>query len=720
MAFSVQSPHSHTVSAVAGQASLEEEEDNDICPVCDGECTCSNDVSRNVSTPQPIATVTGPMSMEELSRQYKVVTSSSTPTSQQRTPQLHQHSVPKPSAPKPSLKIKLTVPQSLLAKRRATPSTETTPRPHQDLNQDGTMFAEESGGDEPLAGPSSLVRSPPLYDYPLKPAQKKRGRPRKVLPPAARDLSVDSIPTRPSTSPAAHRRPNPKTSIIGRQKQPAYATKLVKSIKNRPPPTKKRSKKPGPKRRRPAYLDSDASSELSLSDDDDDMFGISHSYEAGGVDASRFPTFVSASALSSMDSDNDSSDSSLSDFSDSSMQNEEEGFILSEIQQRARVNRELLGDNTRKTSQNNEWVIRPRKKSVGLSDAEVDSDATEDEDEEEALAMAEADEDDEDETDERSVGGSGLVTGWSDEDEESSFDADLFFANLSTTSNSDSSSDESMRELGLEDGDDDTVSDASTEAGFHHMREGLENFPLEITEGWDGQLMFTNGLPSAGTGLIDLDFERDVSAFIVPGEPPCCDGVRGQVEEHDTDVEMTSYGSDGDDGYATDGGEGEGDTTDEELVDDNDLPNERAMKLFNFPHSVNSINPLSTVSPMVTPAKNRFTSGQPGPPPTPADLLSGNVFYDSDDMDEIFDDESRRRALSTGSKGSKGGPRKGVFTVIQQARRQAVIDDKHNEIPSPHPRFNRNRRARKINAVSRSTSCLSLQHPDPFLCRLRL
>ncbi len=87
--------------------------------------------------------------------------------------------------------------------------------------------------------------------------------------------------------------------------------------------------------------------------------------QVGGDADDDFPTFVSASALSSLSSD---SSSALSTFdSDSSVEAEEESFIRNDV-----ARRRSGGD----------WVIRPRKKSVGLSDAEmdVDSDATDDED----------------------------------------------------------------------------------------------------------------------------------------------------------------------------------------------------------------------------------------------------------------------------------------------------------------------------------------------------
>jgi hypothetical protein len=159
-----------------------------------------------------------------------------------------------------------------------------------------------------------------------------------------------------------------------------------------------------------------------------------------------------------------------------------------------------------------------------------------------------------------------------------------------------------------------------------------------------------------------------------------------------------------DGGYEEDAGEGEGDTTDEELVGEDDLPNERAMRLFNFPFSVSAINPLSTVSP-VTPSSKRggprmFAAGDRVESPSPADILAGRLGWDSaDEMDELFDNVQRgRRGVKFEGDSIKLGPRKGVFVPTQETKK-VVIDGSQTEVPSPHPRFN-NRRRRRFNAVS--------------------
>lgn len=419
------------------------------------------------------------------------------------------------------------------------------------------------------------------------------------------------------------------------------------------------------------------------SESSDDMSDLRNPYDPDdGEDAEsvQFPTFLSASALSSMSSDDSSS---LSDFdTDSSIEAEEETFILSEVREKTRFRRELLGEDVQRRDAHNDWIIKPRKKSVGLSDAEmdVDSDATEDEDEEQQ--GEEMDEEEEEETDGRGTGAGyvGLATGWS-EDDESSFDADLFFANLS------GSDCDSSAEGGGDDGDQsDASSQDSMEADLLHMREELENLPFEVTEGWDGQLVFTNGL-SDSQGIVDIDFEVNASQFVVETASP--------PPSQDSDVEMSTD----DGGYEEDGGEGEGDTTDEELVGEDDLPNERAMRLFHLPFSVSAINPLSTVSPSVSPGPRHrvpFATQTSLDSPKPADILAGKVFWDSDEHDD-FDDGGRSRCDSLSS--SKGnGPRKGAFSPVQETR-QAIIDDTHTDIPSPHPRFSGRGRGRRVNVV---------------------
>jgi len=671
---------------------VDEDDEGDICPVCDGECTCA---------PLP----SNPLSMAELSLKYAV------PDSPPSTP---------------SLKIKLSIPPSMLANRRLQSTSKLS------------KSAVETTLDSVNAGYTTVP--------------KKRGRPPKAFASSPNHKKTLLVPKSALQ--------NRKRSVL-----PTRAAIIKKAVaaKNK-------------KRRRVATSDDDDSSSSSaLSDVGMDRAAQPDPYPDN--DSVQFPTFLSASALSSNDSDSESS-SSLSDFSDSSIEAEEENFILTDVKnKKSRVKRESTDDppllQKRRTSHNNDWIIRPRKKSEGPSDVEmndVDSDATEqddrqddaeDEDDadatEDEMAMTLDDELDEDgvTTDDHRRRYVGHATGWSEEEDESSFDADLFFANLSGSDSIDSNSDDDdgghfspprhYKHLSLsmaEDGDQSDISGSGmlsecTESGWAGRRRAeLESLPFEVTEGWDGQIMFTNGVGD-GQGLVDIEFEAHAEQFVAsPRKPP-----RQHTEESDNDGMEGSDVDMSDGGYEEeDGGEGgEGDTTDEELVGEDELPNERAMALFSLPLSVSAINPLSTVSSPTVPASRRGLGkriwGMESP--SPADILAGRVvFWDSDDelsptsgSDNVGrdgGDDSRRGSMPL-------GPRKGVFSPSTETR-QAVIgeDRKGAAVPSPHPRFNRGRGRTNVgrfsvvsliyqlsflldflDACAANASCLSFQYTIP-------
>ncbi|KAF8998577.1 hypothetical protein BDQ17DRAFT_809622 [Cyathus striatus] len=667
-------PHPHTPGVIIHQ----DDDDSDICPVCDGECTCSSPqiIQRPDDHPPPHHHV--PISMAELSKLY-----AASPPSAPSPTRATLHS---PPAPKPSLKIKLTVPQSMLVKKKSetpthatkkyTPTTETTSV----VVADG-YIAPSPYPSQPPSAPASSSSALPSDFFP-----KRRGRPPKHVV-AAREAARAAAASRPPSSSSA-------TTTTGPAH--AYATKLPPTLNPRTTLLKKKSApKPKKKVRRP-IVESDLSS---LSDDDrydsspNDDLDDDHQHQlptpsddAGSV---QFPTFVSASALSSMEDDegeDDADSSSLSSFdSDSEMEMEEENFIRAE-HVKARVKRELLGDDNPRRREN-DWIIRPRKKSVGGSDvdmADLDTDGSDDDEDADAggvEAAEDEDEDDDDETDGgRPVGAVGLVSGWSD-DEESSFDADLFFANLSDSNSSTSSSDEDDGMIEDDDGDE-TQSEMSFGGSAPPLAPSLgQNLPFEITEAWDGQIVFTNGL-SDGQGVFDLDFDTSGHQFIDSLPAPDSDVDMSPMDPIDEEME---------EGYEEDEDAGSGDTTDEELVGEDSLPNERAMKLFSFPFSVSAINPMSTVSPGVSPAPlNRR------PAPRPSDILSGRVFWDSDEERSVDGAMSVERLP---------GLRMGVFVVSEEEKerkeRQAVIDEQNRGvvIPSPHPRFVRRKGKRGVGTV---------------------
>jgi hypothetical protein len=591
---------------------VDDDDDTDICPVCDGQCTCRLEPDVN-SQPTPLL---------------------------------------------PSLKIKFTLPPSLVAKRQ-----------------------------------QLLVAD--AYTTPLK----KRGRPPK---------HTLTLPEKPQKN----------TAKSLKARAAAVSKKVVK-------------------RRR-----------VAVQSDQDDSYSSDTSYKH---DQHNFPTFVSASGLSSICSSSSSSTSSLSDFdadadADSDLQAEEESFIVADIHDKARLRRELLGGDDpqlKKRSPTHDWVIRPRKKSVGGSDAEQmdvdtddqadnqnDQDQDEDDDEEEEEepdGLHGVEEDDED-TDgrHRYVG---LATGWSEEEDESSFDADLFFANLSDSSSTSGSSSTSTRRRCHSCTPGAIDADQSSSTSESPSKTAL---PFEVTENWDGHLIFTNGLvgDAESRGIVDIDFEKEAERFIMGSvdsdADDSCSSYSGA--DHDqlnydpssivqppesSDIDMFSI-SDADAGYEEDGGEAdEGDTTDEELVGDDSLPNERAMRLFTLlPLSmgVSAINPMSTVSPTVGLEKRRHQRRNGdreerkiwkrrlrlGTGPRAADILAGNWENESRDgyassSDSMVKSSKGKQKASPSHVSHaqvSNTPRRGLFVPTGETR-QAVIgeDKKGTDVPSPHPGF---------------------------------
>ncbi len=407
-------------------------------------------------------------------------------------------------------------------------------------------------------------------------------------------------------------------------------------VRRKPPP--KITRKPFPaasnKRKRAVSISSSSESEFSDIDAADD------------TRSAHFPTFVSASALSSASSSDSDSGSGGFD-TDSSIEAEEENFILAE--ERARVRRELLGSNNNPPNKRRDnWVIRPRKTSVGdpsdvdMDDSTADEDEDEDDEEDDDEAEEEDDadvEEEEEETDTR-PGCTGMVTGWSD-DEESSLDADLFFAHLTDTSSSSSTSSDDEVEFEHHILDPEVLGEALSRLGH------VQDLPFQVTEGWDGQVVFTNGLTDGhGQGSLDAEFDARAMQFIVE---------TSTSTSEDVDAEMDEWGMEADD-------EDEigGDTTDEDLVGADDLPNEKAMQLFSLPFAT----ALSSINPMSTMRRAMIVERQP-----------------SEEMDE----DDGHKPL--------GGPRQGAFQLTEQEETKTIVVNADcKDIPSPHPRRTRSRR----------------------------
>jgi len=76
-----------------------------------------------------------------------------------------------------------------------------------------------------------------------------------------------------------------------------------------------------------------------------------------------------------------------------------------------------------------------------------------------------------------------------------------------------------------EDGDQSDISGSGmlsegTESGWAGRRRSeLESLPLEVTEGWDGHIMLTNGVGD-GQGLVDIEFEAHAEQFVASPRKP--------------------------------------------------------------------------------------------------------------------------------------------------------------------------------------------------------
>lgn len=407
-----------------------------------------------------------------------------------------------------------------------------------------------------------------------------------------------------------------------------------------------------------------------------------------------FPTFVSADEFSSANessagSSSSSEESELTEFSDSSIAEEEETYIRTTEEQRARahdkarVKRELLGDSTtNRKERRNDWEIRSRKKSVGPSDDDMDVDSDETDDEAEDAEEAEGDDDeDEDADDVGPVRESyvGIATGWS-EDEESSFDADLFFGGLS---DSDSGPEKSNQAAATEDDSD------SSDIGPTVLAQGT----FEITEDWDGSVIFTNGLQD-GQGLLDWDFEANAAQLLIEAST---------ISESNSGSDIRMAESEGDMGDSEDETDGleevqsnDGDTTEEELVDDYGLPTARAMRLFRPP-----VTPLYAIDPLsIMNLGPRVGEGLPNQSPLPSDILAGREFGDEDDdapeppMSEI----SSTILSASSDRGTPRIPLMGMFEASKtDSPHRAIIDENRHAVPTP---FQRNRRRRLSESVS--------------------
>ncbi|KAI0084500.1 hypothetical protein BDY19DRAFT_971482 [Irpex rosettiformis] len=669
---SISPPHPYTVSIPRRPLSpIEDDDDDDICPVCESECTCHNRAN------QP-----------SLSRSLAL-----TPTSTSTSTKYSHPSRPVPSSAThlPSLKIKLTVPPNL--KFRKTLTSACVPQPSR-----------------------AVASSPHILDPT---APKRRGRPPKAIVAAREAAKAALAASHFATTDRSHGPPLRSPFTL------ASAPPVVLKKKTRPLNKKTLSKLNGKERSRGrGATDLTVSSLSSLSDSDHHA---------------QFPTFMSAASSSSLTSSSESSeiDSDNLSSSDSDMEDEER-FILQSERDKARLKKEILGDESgqkrRGDVPSNRWEIKPRKKSVsaGESDSEGDSEeSSEEEEEADDEDDDEADDDDEamsanveetglimhsvfkdpdeDENDGKlGVSFDGLPSGWSeDEDEESSFDAELFFANLEDSSDSDVSPAFHNEQIIAEKNG--------------HFSADEEDALLLMDVDSSTRIRRTSGEFEVGVDLDSLSIGLDGGLLPSPFGPFDIDMTFDGSTE--SDVEMTvgeDSTSDSDELALV---ETDGETTEDELVDSDGLPNSRAMMMFRWPTSVSTIDPQSTMSPggilSATPGTpddashttrialaSITTQQRSSPAPTPADILAGKISMDDLDEIEISNEEHAESSRSnrSNSRRTRGGPIMGQFVPIPADDNEghAIVDGSGLVTPSPFPH------SRTLRAKHRKMS--SLRH----------
>ncbi|KAL5531669.1 hypothetical protein ACEPAG_4546 [Sanghuangporus baumii] len=718
------STHTYTLGEREGDSSQpasmppnEPEDDDDICPVCESECTCANR-SRNVTSLPASCYPAGYLAQD--------VSKGSNRNG--------------PSARPPSLKIRLTLPprssssastkasngRSLLSKRKLKSAATQVALAGESTGEDLPGSSQHSINGETLTnGGARDIKVKNNVSIP-----KKRGRPTKAVISArgavkntsevkqAEEVtrqSIDNVDlarqSKRSVSRRAHQI-NTTAKKKGKKLHGAAAASQARAQQSRA-----REKTKDRKGKRRATIDEDESPELSEPDDDDHPFGL--------------PTFVPALSSSSNSSSSDSGEDTDSDC--------DKGIPPFPLPQH--TSPLPLVDNEhvqRRREYRNTWDIRVRKRSVGAegsSDASMDTDSGEEEEEEEGDDEAEADENEEDEDESNTqqlVRYSGIATGWTD-DEESSFDADLFFANLSDTS-SESSDDEHTENVGTAfsgntpngrtGGPDTTSADVTrlpeaAAAGFlvpfAELERTSENIPF--AQSWDT--------------LMDLDI--DLSRRLPLGsllEPPIpgyeeAETVMATSEEEEAVAifDVCSQALDEDDVLEifedSDGGE----TTEDEFIEIDGIATPRREVLLRFPASLGAIDPMSTVSSPVRERERREKVSSPitssrkslRPRLKPSDFLSGRASL----QEKVGRIESK--SVKSSLRHPASAPVMGCFTRdSSKAIKHVVIakTDKgsDNVLPCPYPAVRRLRgRGTSVSIFSRSGSDRSYRSRTPSL-----
>lgn len=471
-------------------------------------------------------------------------------------------------------------------------------------------------------------------------------------------------------------------------------------------------KRPQSTKIKSALLLDDNSSELSeLSDEEFEPY--------------RLPTFVAALS-SSGNSSSSESESGSGSTSESTRDNSHLRNTLSLI------NEDVISQ--RKKGHHTNWNVRMGKRGLGsaeISDAEMDTDSEDDDDnddDEEEVGEGEGDGDENDEEIEdlgrpQLMRYSGIATGWTD-DEESSFDADIFFANLSDSSTV--SDDEQMgdAEVGFGEGDNEEDDDAD-EKSMDADSSSSEIDVMRLSE------MAAAGFlaPFGGSGpsweqlissslkesMHDIDEKKAREAYLnttlemtVPGYKEA-EAMMGTSEEEEAVAMFDNCSQDLDLDVDEENNEmlveteDCGDTTEDEFVDVGGVATPRHEVLLRFPASLGAIDPMSTVSSPIKSCMKDVTSMIPCTPaprkpsrpvPKPSEILSGKIFSVSS-KDEV--EPQTPRAPSMGS----------FMHRTTEASKCAVInhgdDISSKRVPCPFPAVRRwRKRGGSTSALSHS------------------
>ena len=632
-------PHSHTQTAPVNQ-----DDEGDICPICESECTCDN------------------LSLSIAPQKHGLL-----------PPLKVKVAAPSSSNPKPSGSNK---------QIRSKPSTSASTNHH--LPQTGQF----------------PVSDPRLKSHLLDPTiPKRRGRPPKVVVAARAALAAATANSSPerivgiSTPPRRPKAKFLKKIAKPRPKLKARGTDTIKtSLARRKRKVDDSYHPKGLVRRRPLVEDPNDSD-----DEDDDGLLLEDDDDVEPSAPLDLPTFISASSSSSESSSlsslSSSEDSGLEDTEtkleeEQNIKNSEEEKERKTRKDKARVRRELLGENDphqngRPHHHNNRWDIKPRKRSVSASDGEADvdmgtesGDTTDSEDEDQDAVVA----DDEDEPDagevdrdgRRKLGVSfaGVVTGWSD-GEDSNYDADLFFANLDS-SGSDSepnvAAEMSSMDADGEDGEQDS-GDEIAEAMTLAAAAGLY-------DGWEGPIVFA---------ARDVDVEMDLSPSPKPSRRRRMSSSILTTDDEQVGQRATDPTAGGDrleEDNEIDLAESDGETTEGELIGVDGRPNARAMMLFKWPVSVGAVDPMNTLTP-----------GRRGNGSAPRHSIPRHGPEDMDDnSDKSLDGIGTPNGKKSEVPRTPRGPVAGTFQLTPQSvepMKTAVITGHQPALPSPYPRSRR-------------------------------